>query len=134
MFSQFQLHTCTYQNYLGEPPAPNPRETSERMNFNDIDKKHLIWKLFIYWYLMSFCHKKNVTKCLGHHYAIWTSDSNFLLAQIFFFGQDKGLPSFQALNVKICSTGTVFHTINVYIQVCSCTFNHYCIWPKRDSF
>ena len=33
---------------------------------------------------MSFFHKKNVTKCLGHHYAIWTSDSNFLLAQIFF--------------------------------------------------
>jgi hypothetical protein len=24
--------------------------------------------------------------CLGHHYAIWTSDSNFLLAQNFFFG------------------------------------------------
>jgi hypothetical protein len=61
--------------------APNPRETSERMNFNVIDKKQLIWKLFIYWYLMSFFHKKNVTKCLGHHYAIWTSDSNFLLAQ-----------------------------------------------------
>ena len=36
-FSQFQLHTCTYQNYLEEPP--NPHETSERMNFNDIDKK-----------------------------------------------------------------------------------------------
>jgi hypothetical protein len=61
-------------------PHPNPRETSERMYFNDIDQKHLIWKLFIYWYLMSFFHKKNVTKCLGHHYAIWTSDSNFLLA------------------------------------------------------
>jgi hypothetical protein len=30
---------CTYQNYLEEPPPPNPRETSERMNFNDIDKK-----------------------------------------------------------------------------------------------
>ena len=29
---------------------------------------------------MSFFHKKNVTKCLGHHYAIWTNDSNFLLA------------------------------------------------------
>jgi hypothetical protein len=28
-----------------------------------------------------FSLKKNVTKCLGHHYAIWTSDSNFLLAQ-----------------------------------------------------
>ena len=30
---------------------------------------------------MSFFHKKNVTKCLGHHYVIWTSDSIFLLAQ-----------------------------------------------------
>jgi hypothetical protein len=45
-----------------------------------LKKNHLIWKLFIYWYLMSFFHKKNVTKCLGHHYAIWTSDSHFLLA------------------------------------------------------
>ena len=35
---------------------------------------------------MSFFHKIDVTKCLGYHYAIWTSDSNFLLAQIFFFG------------------------------------------------
>ena len=34
---------------------------------------------------MSFFHKKNVTKCLGHHYAIWTSDFNFLLAQNYFF-------------------------------------------------
>ena len=47
---------------------------------------------------MSFFHKKNVTKCLGHHYDIWTSDSNFLLAQkIFFKGLPKGWPSFQAL-------------------------------------
>ena len=38
---------------------------------------------------MSFFHKKNVTKCLGHHYAIWTSDFNFLLAQKFFFGPAK---------------------------------------------
>jgi hypothetical protein len=64
---------------------PNPRETSERMNFNVINKKQLIWKLFIYWYLMSFFHKKNVTECLGHHYAIWTSDSNFLLAHVIHF-------------------------------------------------
>jgi hypothetical protein len=47
------------------------------------------WKLFIYWYLMSFFHKKNVTKCLGHHYAIWTSDFNFLLAQKKIFGPAK---------------------------------------------
>ena len=38
---------------------------------------------------MSFFHKKNVTKCLGHHYAIWTSDSNFLLAQKKFSGRPK---------------------------------------------
>ena len=38
-------------------PPPPPPETSERMNFNVIDKKQLIWKLFIYWYLMSFFHK-----------------------------------------------------------------------------
>ena len=44
---------------------------------------------------MSFFHKINVTKCLGHHYDIWTSDSNFLLAQNFFSG--LGWPSFQAL-------------------------------------
>ena len=43
----------------------NPRETSERMNFNDIDKKQLIWKLFIYWYLMSFFHKKKCHKMFG---------------------------------------------------------------------
>jgi hypothetical protein len=29
-----------YQNYLEEPP-PNPHETSERINFNVIDKKQL---------------------------------------------------------------------------------------------
>ena len=45
---------------------------------------------------MSFFHKKNVTKCLGHHYAIWTSDSNFLLAQKIVFAP-AGWPSFQAL-------------------------------------
>jgi hypothetical protein len=61
VFSQFQLYTCTYQNYIEEP---NPRETSERMNFNVIDQKQLIWKLFIYWNLMSFFHKINVTSSL----------------------------------------------------------------------
>jgi hypothetical protein len=36
MFSQFQLHTCTYQDYLKEAPPPNTRETSERMNFDKL--------------------------------------------------------------------------------------------------
>ena len=79
----FQLHTCTYQNYLEEPPTP-VRLVKEGILMLLI-KKQLIWKLFIYWYLMSFFYTKNVTKCLGHHYAIWTSDSNFSLAQIYFF-------------------------------------------------
>jgi hypothetical protein len=43
---------------------------------------------------MSFFHKKNVTKCLGHHYAIWTSDSNILLAQKKLFGPAKGGPQY----------------------------------------
>ena len=45
---------------------------------------------------MYFFHKKNVTKCLGHHYAIWTSDSNFSLAPNKIFG-----PSFQALLFRL---------------------------------
>ena len=44
---------------------------------------------------MSFFHKKNVTKCLGHHYAIWTSDSNFLLTQQFIFGPAIAGPHFR---------------------------------------
>ena len=46
-----------YQNYLEEPP----HETSERMNFNVIDKKQLTWKLFIIdiWclFFIKKCHK-----------------------------------------------------------------------------
>ena len=30
---------------------------------------------------MSFFHKKNVANFMGHHYAIWASDSNILLTQ-----------------------------------------------------
>ena len=48
---------------------------------------------------MSFFHKINVTKCLGRHYDIWTSDSNFLLAQKNFSG--LAWPSFQALNTPV---------------------------------
>ena len=44
---------------------------------------------------MSFFHKKNVTKRLGHHYAIWTSDSNFLLAQKKKFGPANAGPHFR---------------------------------------
>ena len=59
VFSQFQLHTCCTKITLKRPPLPpQPCETSERMNFNVIDIKQLTWKLFIYWYLMSFFHKK----------------------------------------------------------------------------
>ena len=52
MFSQFQLHTCTYQNYLEDPPS-NPRETSERINFNLNCLYIDIWCLFF----KKKCHK-----------------------------------------------------------------------------
>ena len=53
---------------------------------------------------MSFFPKKNVTKCLGHHYyAIWTSDSNFLLAQKKIVGPAKG-PHFRHCT---CMEGSV---------------------------
>ena len=71
-------------------PPPNPRETSERINFNVINKNQLIWTVYI---LISdvFLKKKNVTIWLGHHSAIWTLI--FYWPKIFFSGQ----PSFQAL-------------------------------------
>jgi hypothetical protein len=50
------------------PPPPNPRETSERMNFNDIDQKHLIWKLFIYWlHYVNDRKKLSVGNCIFPH-------------------------------------------------------------------
>ena len=57
-------------------PPPTPVRLVKEWILMLLIKKQLIWKLFIYWHLrlMSFFHKKNVTKCLGHHYAIWTSD------------------------------------------------------------
>ena len=38
---------------------------------------------------------KKMSKCLGHHYAIWDSDSNFLLAQKICSGQPKARPHFR---------------------------------------
>ena len=79
--------------------APTPVRLVKEWILMLLIKKQLTWKLPIYWYLMSFFHKKNVTKFMGHHYAIRTSDSNILLAQQIFFGPAKGCPSFQALYV-----------------------------------
>ena len=73
VFSQFQLHTryCTRITLK----SPNHSETRvKEWILMLLIKKQLTWKLFIYWYLMSFFHKKNVTKFMGHHYAFWASD------------------------------------------------------------
>jgi hypothetical protein len=67
-------------NMLEEPPPPN---TSERMNFNDIDQKHLIWKLFIYWYLMSFFHKKKMSQ------NVWTTIMPFGPVTLFYWPKKK---------------------------------------------
>jgi hypothetical protein len=48
---------------------------------------------------------------MDHHYAIWASDSNILLAQKKNFGPAPGWPSFQALHQ--CPLDTFFH----YLQV-----------------
>ena len=77
--SKFRFHLIAiyalgcFRNFICTPvptkitlkSTPNPLETSERMNFNVIDKKQLIWKLFIYGYLMSFFHKKKCQKMFG---------------------------------------------------------------------
>ena len=57
--------------------VPNPHETSERMNFNVIDKKTINLKTVYISISDVFFSKKNVTKLLGHHYAIWASDYFF---------------------------------------------------------
>ena len=77
--------------------APTPVKLVKEWILMLLIKKKLTWKLFIYWYLMSFFHKKIVTKFMGHHYTIWASDSNILLAPKKFFGPAWGWPSFQAL-------------------------------------
>ena len=109
--------------YLPKLPwrTPTPGETSERMNFNVIDKKQLIWKLFIYWYLMSFFHKKNVTKCLGHHYAIWPQ-KNFraLISGTVYTGIQ--IMIFIQLSFNIIFYNTILGT-----PVSSTIIN----WPKR---
>ena len=53
---------------------------------------------------MSFFHKKNVTKFMGHHYAIWASDSNILLAQKKISGQSLAGPLF-----RHCYSGNVLN-------------------------
>ena len=96
---------------LKSPPTP-VRLVKEGMLMLLI-KKQLIWKLFIYWYLMSFFYTKNVTKCLGHHYAIWTSDSNFSLAQTKFRALPFvifWLPLFYILITPLLSSDYPFYT------------------------
>ena len=52
---------------------------------------------------MSFFHKKNGTNCLGHHYAIWTSDLFFTGPKILF-------------RLALIS-GTVFVFLFIYINI-----------------
>ena len=73
---------------------PNPRETSERMNFNVIDQKQLIWKLFIYWYLMSFFFIKWMSQ------NVWATIMTFGPVTLIFYWPKNcfsGQPSFQTL-------------------------------------
>jgi hypothetical protein len=67
-------------------PPPNPVRLVKELILMLLIKKTINLKtVYILISDVFFFIKKNVTTCLGHHYAIWTSDSNFLLAQKFFF-------------------------------------------------
>ena len=85
----FRNFSCTPVPTKITLKSPHPRETSVRMNFNVIDKKQLIWKLFIYWYLMSFFHKKNSQNVCATIMPFGPV-TNFLLAQKKNFGPAKG--------------------------------------------
>ena len=76
-------------------PLPNPRETSERMNVNVIDKKQLIWKLFIYWYLMSFFINKMSQNVWATIMPFGPVTLIFYWPKIFFSGQPKAGPHFR---------------------------------------
>ena len=56
VFSQFQLHAryCTKITLK----SPNPARLVKEWILMLLMKNQLTWKLFIYWYLMSFFHKK----------------------------------------------------------------------------
>ena len=92
VFTISATHPLLYQNYLEEPQLP-VRLVKEWILMLLI-KKQLTWKLFIFWYLMSFFHKKMSQNLWA---AIWASDSNILLAPKKKFGPAYGLASFQAL-------------------------------------
>jgi hypothetical protein len=75
-----------YQNYLEEPP--NPRETRERMNFNDIDKINLkTVYILIHVSDVFFFHKKKMSQNVWATIMPFGSVTlNFLLAQKKIFG------------------------------------------------
>jgi hypothetical protein len=64
---------------------------------------------------MSFFHKKNVTKFMGHHYAIWASDSNMLLAQRLWLAIISGTVCTYNIFVIYMSSQTTI----LYLKTCS---------------
>ena len=93
--------------------APTPVRLVKEWILMLLIKKQLSWKLSIYWYLMSFFHKKNVTKFMGHHYAIWTSDSNILLAQQIFFRASQRLSLISG--TEYCMTLIIWYCMTLII-------------------
>ena len=68
----FRNFSCTPVTVQITLKSHNPRETSERINVNVIDKKKTINLKTVYTLISDvfFFIKKNVTKFMGHHYAI----------------------------------------------------------------
>ena len=78
-FRNFSCTPVSTKITLKSPLPPTPVRLVKEWILMLLIKKQLTWKLFIYWYLMSFFHKKNVTKFLGHHYATWASGPRLAL-------------------------------------------------------
>ena len=91
---------------------------------------------------MSFFIKKNVTKCMGHHYAIWSSDKYFTGPnKIFHFRHcvplfiRYALLSDRCILHKITSTNVIISHINNQTFYCSrvytvCSFMFVVFYPQ----
>ena len=91
---------------------------------------------------MSFFHKKNVTKCLGHHYTIWTSDSNILLAQNFFWASQRlalisdtgaGSPKQQSTGIDMSPNSPTYNPDSAPTSLCSFSLMSDCSSYPREA-
>ena len=95
-FHNFSCTPVPTKITLKSPLPPTPVRLVKEWILMILIKKHLIWKLFIYWYLMSFFHKKKCHKMFGSplcHLDQWLLI--FYWPKIIFLDQPKAGPHFR---------------------------------------